>query len=137
MANDSLQENENKEDETISLCDVLKTDTSEIIKKLEAQAPSIFQNNSNLYTQYLHLFNDMFGTCYISEKGFFDKLNIDPKILRQIKENSESIKKSYLNLIDMNTKYWDEYFKIRVSAVKSFDSFIHTMMESYAKTLSK
>lgn len=135
MADESLQNNE--KDETISLCDVLKTDTSEIIKKLEAQAPSIFQNNSNLYTQYLHLFDDMFGTCYISEKEFFDKLNIDPKILKQIKENSESIKKSYLDLIDMNTKYWDEYFKIRVSAVKSFDSFIHTMMESYAKTLSK
>ena len=137
MADESLQNNETKEDESISLCDVLKTDTSEIIKKLEAQAPSIFQNNSNLYTQYLHLFDDMFGTCYISEKEFFDKLNIDPKILKQIKENSESIKKNYLNLIDMNTKYWDEYFKIRVSAVKSFDSFIHTMMESYTKTLSK
>ncbi|QLH04464.1 hypothetical protein C5F49_03375 [Nitrosopumilus oxyclinae] len=137
MVEEPIQNNETKEDEPISLCDVLKTDTSEIIKKLEAQAPSIFQNNSNLYTQYLHLFDDMFGTCYISEKEFFDKLNIDPKILKQIKENSESIKKSYLNLIDMNTKYWDEYFKMRVSAVKSFDSFIHTMMESYAKTLSK
>lgn len=137
MANESLQKNANKEDKTISLCDVLKTDTSEIIKKLEAQAPSIFQNNSNLYTQYLHLFDDMFGTCYISEKEYFDKLNIDPKILNQIKENSESIKKNYLNLIDMNTKYWNEYFKNRISAVKSFDSFIHTMIESYAKTLSK
>ena len=137
MANESLQKKVNKEDETISLCDVLKTDTSEIIKKLEAQAPSIFQNNSNLYTQYLHLFDDMFGTCYISEKEFFDKLNIDPKILNQIKKNSESIKKNYLNLIDMNSKYWDEYFKIRISAVKSFDSFIHTMMESYAKKLSQ
>jgi len=137
MANESLQKNVNKEGEPISLCDVLKTDTSEIIKKLEAQAPSIFQNNSNLYTQYLHLFDDMFGTCYISEKEFFDKLNIDPKILNQIKENSESIKENYLNLIDMNSKYWDEYFKIRISAVKSFDSLIHTMMESHAKMLSK
>lgn len=116
---------------------MLKSDTSEIIKKLEAQVPSTFQNNSNLYTQYLHLFDDMFGTCYISEKEFFDKLNIDPKILKQIKENSKSIKENYLNLIDMNTKYWDKYFKIRISAVKSFDRFIQIMMESYAKTLSK
>ena len=137
MANESLQKKTDKEDQTISLCDVLKTDTSEIIKKLEAQAPSMFQNNSNLYTQYLHLLDDMFGTCYISEKEFFDKLNIDPKILNQIKKNSESAKKSYLNLIEMNTKYWDEYFKIRISAMKSFNIFIHAMMESYAKTLSK
>ena len=137
MADESIQNNENKEDEAISLCDVLKTDTSEIIKKLEAQAPSIFQNNSNLYTQYLHLFDDMFGTCYISEKEFFDKLNINPKILNQIKKNSKSVKRNYLNLIEMNSKNLDQYFKIRISAVKSFNIFMHTMMKSYAKILSQ
>jgi len=137
MTDDSLQNNMKQEDMKISLCDVLKTDTSEIIKKLESQAPSSFQNYSNLYTQYLHLFDDIFGTCYISEKEFFDKLNIDPKIMNQIKEISGSIKKNYLDFIDMNTKYWDEYFKMRISTVKSFDGFIHTMMVSYAKTLSQ
>jgi hypothetical protein len=121
----------------LSFCDILKTDTSEIIKKLESQAPSIFQNYSNLYTEYLHMFDDLFGTCYISEKEFFDKLNIDPKILQQIKKNSESMKKNYLEFLDMNTKYWDEYFKMRMSSIKSFDSFIHTMLESYSKTLSQ
>lgn len=125
------------DDKKLSLCDVLKEDTSEVIKKLESQAPTLFQNYSNLYSEYLHLFDDIFGTCYISEKEFFDKLNIDPKILKQIKTNSESIKKSYLENIDMSTKYFDEYFKMRISAVKSFDSFIHTMMQTYAKTLSE
>ena len=128
---------EKHDDKKLSLCDVLKEDTSEIIKKLESQTPSLFQNYSNLYTAYLHMFDDIFGTCYISEKEFFDKLNIDPNILKQIKTNSESIKKSYLEYIDMNTKYLDEYFKMRISAVKSFDSFMHVMMESYGKFLSQ
>ena len=119
-----------------SICDVLKSDTSEIIKKLESQAPSTFQNFSNLYAEYLHMFDDLFGTCYISEKQFFDKLNIDPKILEQLKGNSNSLKKSYLEMIDMNTKYWDEYFKMRISTMKSFDIFMHTIMESYAKTMT-
>jgi hypothetical protein len=70
----------------LSFCDILKTDTSEIIKKLESQAPSIFQNYSNLYTEYLHMFDDLFGTCYISEKEFFDNLNINPKTLQQIEK---------------------------------------------------
>lgn len=121
----------------LSICDVLKTDTSEIIKKLESQIPSAFQNYSNLYTEYLHMMDELFGTCYLSEKEFFDKLNIDPKILKQIKENSNSVKKSWMQMIDMNSKYWDEYFKMKVSAVKSFDNFIHIMMESYAKSLSQ
>ena len=134
---DGTKSAEKPDDEKLSLCDVLKEDTSEIIKKLESQAPSLFQNYSNLYAEYLHMWDDLFGTCYVSEKHFFDKLNIDPKILSQIKENSEEMKKNYLEFLDMNTKYWDEYFKMRVSAVKSFDSFIHTMMQSYAKTLSQ
>ena len=83
------------------------------------------------------MWDDLFGTCYISEKQFFDKLNIDPKLLKQIKENSEITKKNYLEIIDVNTKYWDEYFKMRISAIKSFDNFMHVMVESYAKTLSQ
>ena len=137
MSNDSKPNSTKQEDDSTSICDVLKTDTSEIIKKLESQAPTLFQNYSNLYTEYLHMFDDLFGTCYISEKEFFDKLNIDPIILKQIKVNSESMKKNYLDIIDMNTKYLDEYFKIRISTVKSFDSFMHVMMDSYAKTLSQ
>ena len=127
----------NKEEEKLSICDVMKEDTSEIIKKMESQAPSLFQHYSNLYTEYLHMFDDIFSTCYIAEKEFFDKLNIDQGMLRQIKENSESMKKNYLENIDMTTKFFDEYVKMRISAIKSFDNFIHVMMESYAKTLSQ
>ena len=127
----------NKEEEKLSICDVMKEDTSEIIKKMESQAPSLFQHYSDLYTEYLHMFDDIFGTCYIAEKEFFDKSNIDQGMLRQIKENSESMKKNYLENIDMTTKFFDEYVKMRISAIKSFDNFIHVMMESYAKTLSQ
>lgn len=136
MTNDT-ESPEKHNDKKLSLCDVLKEDTSEVIKKLESQTPSLFQNYSNLYTAYLHMFDDFFGTCYISEKEFFDKLNIDPKILQQIKKNSESIKKSYLESIDMNTKYIDTYTKMRISTIESFDNYVHLMMESYTKYLSQ
>ena len=137
MSNDTEQNHAKQEDNNISFCDVLKTDTSKIIKKLESQVPLLFQNYSNLYAEYLHMWDDLFGICYVSEKQFFDKLNIDPKLLKQIKENSEITKKNYLEIIDVNTKYWDEYFKMRISAIKSFDNFMHVMAESYAKTLSQ
>ena len=83
------------------------------------------------------MFDDLFGTCYISEKEFFDKLNIDQAILKQIKTVSESIKDVYLKNIDMNAKYIDEYTKMRISAIQSFDSYAHMMMESYGKFLSQ
>ena len=96
-----------------------------------------FQNYSDLYTKYLHLFDDIFGTCYIAEKEFFDKLNIDPGILRQIKTNSESMKNNYVQNIDMMAKLFDEYVKMRITAIQSFDNFVHVMMESYTKMLSQ
>jgi len=96
-----------------------------------------FQNYSDLYTKYLHLFDDIFGTCYIAEKEFFDKLNIDPGILRQIKTNSESMKNNYVQNIDMMAKLFDEYVKMRITAIQSFDNYVHVMMESYTKMLSQ
>lgn len=134
----SAKSNSKKDDEKkLSLCDVMKEDTSEVIRKLESQTPTLFQNFSDLYTAYLHMYDDLFGTCYISEKEFFDKLNINPKILNQIKKNSETIKKNFMEMIDINTKYIDEYTKMRISAIKSFDNFSHIMMESYAKYLTE
>ena len=115
----------------------MKEDTSEIIKKIESQIPVLFQNYSQIYTQYLHLLDDIFGTCYIAEKEFFDKLNIDQSTLRQIKENSDIIKENYLQNIEISTKFFDQNTKMRLEAIKSFDTYMHTTMDSYAKILSQ
>jgi hypothetical protein len=121
----------------VSVCDIMKGNTSEIIRKFESQIPSMIQNYSNLYTTYLHVFDDLFGTCYIHEKEFFDKLNIDQTLLKQLKDNSELIKNRYLENIEISAKFFDEQVKMRISALESFENFTHVMMDSYAKTLSQ
>jgi len=121
----------------ISVCDIMKGNTSEIIQKFESHIPSMIQNYSNLYTAYLHVFDDLFGTCYIHEKEFFDKLNINQAILKQLKDNSESLKNKYLEHIEITTKFLDEQMKMRISAIQSFENFAHIVMESYAQTLSQ
>ncbi|MBI5860051.1 MAG: hypothetical protein HZB73_05095 [Nitrosarchaeum sp.] len=121
----------------VSVCDIMKGNTSEIIRKFESQIPSIIQNYSNLYTTYLHVFDDLFGTCYIHEKEFFDKLNIDQALLKQLKDNSELLKNRYLENIEIAAKFLDEQVKLRISTIQSFESFAHVVMESYAKTLSQ
>ena len=126
-----------KESKKFSLCEELKEDTSEVIKKLESQTPTLFQNYSDLYTTYLHLLDDIYGTCYISETELLEKLNLDPKILTQIKTNSDSIKKFYLETIDMNTKYIDACIKMEISAIKAFDNYFHVMMDSYGSYFSQ
>ena len=126
-----------KQEEKISICDIMKEDTSEIIKKLESQTPAIIQNYSDLYTAYLHMLDDIFGTCYMAEKEFYDKLNIDQGILRQIKECSELIRINYIDNIDMAAKFFNEHVKMRKDAIKSFDNYFHVIMNSYSKMWSQ
>ena len=137
MEKDDVNSKHDQQEEKLSICDIMKEDTSEIIKKMESKMPSMFQSYSDMYSKYLHTLDDIFGTCYIAEKEFFDKLNIDQGVLRQIKRNSESMRKNYIENIDMTTKFFDEYVKMRINAIESFDNYAHVMMESYAKMLSQ
>jgi len=72
--NKSVKKSNNQD--KISACDVMKENTSKVIKKMESQIPSYVQEYSDLYTEYLHTFDDLFGTCYISEKQFFWQVGI-------------------------------------------------------------
>ena len=125
--------NYNQEKKDISFCDIMKEDTSEVIKKLESCTPLIFQNYSDLYTTYLHMIDDMFGTCYIAEKKFYDKLNIDQNVLKILKESSSEMKKIAFENIDLSLKIFNEYMNARKNAIKSYDDYIHTVMDSYSK----
>ena len=128
---------ENKTEVKISVCDIMKNNTSKVIKKLEAQIPSSVQQYSDLYITYLHTVDDIFGTCYIAEKELFDKLNLDQRVLREFQVFSNVLTKTYLNQIEMSAKYVETYVQIRKSSLKTYDNFMHIMMDSYAKTLSQ
>ncbi len=121
----------------ISVCDVMKKNTSQIIKKMESQLPSNMQLYSDLYAEYLHMFDDLFGTCYISEKQFFDKLGIDQNTIKTFDKNSSVLTNFYSSQIDMTSNYLRTYVQMRISAIKSYDRYIHVLMDSYAKMLSQ
>jgi len=128
---------ETKPEEKISVCDIMKTNTSRVIQKFESQIPSRFQQYSDLYAAYLHTIDDVYGTCYISEKEFFDKLNIDQGVLHSIQDSSKTLTDTYLAQIDLYAKYRQEFVQRQISSLKVYDNFLHTMMDSYAKTLSQ
>ena len=136
MEKDTESKQETPE-ERLSVCEIMKDDTSEVFRKMESQVPTLFQNYSNLYTQYLHMLDDVFGTGYIAEKKFFDRLDIDQGILKQIKGNSESVKNRYIQNIETASKLFNQYVKIRIDAIKSFDNYTHVMMNTYANFLSQ
>jgi hypothetical protein len=121
----------------ISVCDVMKNSTSSIIKKMEFQVPAYLQQYSDLYTAYLHSFDQIFGTCYIAEKEFFDKLNIDKNTLRSFDSFSKTFGDVIVSQIDASTESMNTYVKMRISAIESFDRYAQLMMRVYSNMLSQ
>ena len=132
-----VSESVSKIENKVSICDIMKNNTSQVIKKIESQAPSLTQKYSDLYMTYLHTIDDISGTCYISEKEFFDKLNLDQGILKEVEKFSGALTAIFLDQIEFSSKYLEAYIQMRVSALKTYDNFMHVMMDSYAKTLSQ
>ena len=121
----------------ISVCDVMKKNTSSIIKKMEFQVPSYLQQYTDLYTAYLHSFDQIFGTCYIAEKEFFDKLEIDQNTLKSFDSFSKTFSDVIASQIDTSTESLNAYVKMRISAIDSFDRYTQVMMRIYANILSQ
>jgi len=125
------------EQDKISVCDVMKSKTSSVIRKMESQIPSYVQEYSDLYAEYLHTIDDLFGTCYISEKEFFDKLNVDQKTLKVFDDLSSFWEKTTTSQIETSTNFLKAYVQMRISAIKSYDMYTHLLMDSYAKMFSQ
>jgi len=81
--------------------------------------------------------DDVFGTCYISEKEFFDKLNIDQGILNELEKFSNALTSMYLTHIETSSKFLETNIQMRVSSLTAYDNFMHVMLDSYAKALSQ
>lgn len=135
MTTETTEETSSQVD--VSVCDIMKGNTSEIIKKMESQIPTYFQMHSDVYTEFLHTMDDLFGTCFIAEKEFFDKLNFDQYTLKLFDSYWKNITKMYSSQIDMSTNFLRTYSQMRISGIKLFDNYMHVMMESYTKMLSQ
>ena len=121
----------------ISICDLMKNNTSEILQKMEYQVPTYLQGYTDLFTKYLHSLNTLFGTCYISEKQFFDKLGIDHKVLEPIDEYWKFIKNLTLVQIETSSKFIEDYIQFRIAAIESFDKSTVSVLDYYAKALAE
>ncbi len=118
-----------------SICDIMKSGTSEIIKKLEIQIPTYAQIYSDIYKEYLHTLDELYGMCYISEKDFYDKFSINKFTMMNFDNFWKSFVQMYSEQIDIQTNILKSYAILRIANMKSFDNFIHVMINAYSKSL--
>lgn len=126
---------ENKE--TLSICDIMKDNVTEIVGKMESQVPTYLKLYSDIYTEYLHTLEDSFGTCYISQKEFFDKFGFDQKSLKVFHIYWNTLTQTITSQIEMSTNSMKVYTQTRIAGIKLYDQYIHLVMDNYAKTLSQ
>ncbi len=133
----SEEEKSESKDESVLFCDMMKNNTSTLVKKAESQIPTYAQLYSDVYTEYLHMVDDLFGTCYIAEKQFFEKFNLDPVTMKVFSNYMNSLTSVYSSQMDISTDFLKNYSQVRIAMIKSYDSYMHTMMDIYAKTLAQ
>ncbi|QLH07974.1 hypothetical protein [Nitrosopumilus ureiphilus] len=138
MSNKQIYQSDVKAEKnnSISVCDLLKNNTTKIIKKYETQTPIYTQLYSNFYDEYLHSLEDIFGTCYLSEKHFFDNLGIDKKTLDATDKFWRGYTETTISNIDMYTNFRKAQFDTMVSFMRSYDHFVHLGMDYCANIFS-
>lgn len=129
--------NSNNEVQKISMCGIMKDNTSGIIQKLELVSPILFQNYSELYSRYLHSIQDLFGACNLAEKQYFDNMPIDQNILKIFDYNWKFMTNIAEFRIDLSTDFLKSYVQFRLSLIDSWVQYAHTALNTYAKTLSE
>ncbi len=59
-----------------SVCDIWKDCVTKSIRKLESQTPVYLQTYLQVHNEYLHGIDNLFGTCYLWQRQYFDRLAI-------------------------------------------------------------
>ncbi len=126
-----------RKQQKISVCDLMKSNTSEILQKMESQTPIFLQGYADLFTKYLHSFDTLFGTCRISEKQFFDRFGIDHTVMEEIAEYWNFVKNLTNIQIESYSKFVQDYIEFRISTMNSFDKSLTSTLDYYTKTLSE
>jgi len=122
-----------KNTQTESVSQILKNNTHEITKKLETQLPYKMQQFSELYSAYLHSINNAFDSCNICEKEWIEKLGVDKGIIKAFGEYSKSHTDMVLQQMDYYAQFRKYAVDTQLSAVKSWDNFMTTMIEYNTK----
>jgi len=119
----------------MSVCDVMRDNTNEVIMKIEGLLPSYIESVTDLQSEGLRITRDFFGTCYIAEKELLETMGIDQKAIEAFDKFLKIITKTTVSEIDMINNFQRTWTENIMSSMKSYDDYIKVMLSSYAKML--
>ena len=135
MSKTTPQENKAEVTPVLSVCDVMRDNTNQVILKVESLLPTYIESFANMQEAYLHIARDFFGTCYIAEKELLDKMGVDHKAIEGLDKYLKVLTKYTILDIDMATNFQKTFVTNTISGMKTFDNYVKLMLSEYAKVL--
>jgi hypothetical protein len=131
-----VAENRQSAKEYSSVCDVWRQSVHRLVTKMEFQTPIYLQAFSQVHTEYLHCIDNLFGTCYIWQKQYFDRLGIDQKLVNTYGRLYESGVDSTIEFLDIYANYKKFQADMIVDAMKIGNNYIHWWIDMFGKAVS-
>ncbi len=135
MSKTESQENKREDMPVLSVCDVMRDNTNQVIMKVESLLPSFIESFANIQEEYLRIARDFFGTCYIAEKELLDKMGVDHKAIEGFDKYLKVWTKYTILDIDMANNFQKTFVTNTISGMKTYDNYVKLMLAEYAKML--
>jgi len=106
LANISLDKNKAQTVKKYSsVYDIWKDNTHKLITKMKYQTPIYLQAYNQVHAEFLHSVDNSFGTCYIWQKQYFDKMGIDQKVINAGEKLCDSGTNNIFELMNAYANY--------------------------------
>lgn len=133
---DSIAESASANPAYSSVCDVWKDSVHKIITKAEYQTPIYLQAYSTMHSEFLHSVDNLFGTCYIWQKRYFDRMGIDQKVINAYGELCEKNTSGVMEWMDVYANYKKFQADLIIDYMKIGNNCLHWWIDMYGKSLS-
>ncbi len=119
-----------------SICDIWKDCTHKFIRKAEQKTPVYIQTYTQIHSEFLHCIDNIFGSCYLWQKQYFDKLGIPKSTINEYE-------KSCRFFLDEITSQMDSFAKISqlesnylIDTMQSSNNYVRQGLDWYAKIMT-
>lgn len=133
---ESLGDIDAKTAEYSSVCDIWKDSVHKIITKIEYQTPIYLQAYSQTHSEFLHSIDNSFGTCYIWQKRYFDKMGFDQKAINAYEKLCDSYTSNIMEWMDMYANYKKFQADLANEYMKIGNNYLRWWIDMFGKTMS-
>lgn len=123
-------------EEYSSVCDIWKDSVHKVITKMEYQTPIYMQAYSQMHSEFLHSIDNSFGTCYIWQKRYFDRMGFDQKSINAYEKLCDSATSGAIEWMDVYANYKKFESDLAIEYMKIGNSCLRWWVDMFGKTMS-